>query len=83
MATMNISLPDKLKKWVEKQVKSGNFSNTSDFVRDVIRKDMERQAVFAEVQALLDEGEASGYVLYDRKALEARYGIGKRKKHAA
>ncbi len=41
MATMNVSLPDLMKKWVEDQVKSGHYSNASDYVRDLIRRDQE------------------------------------------
>jgi antitoxin ParD1/3/4 len=83
MATMNISLPDKLKEWIEKQVATGEFSNSSDFVRDVVRKAKERQEVISEIQELLDEGEASGFAAYDRKATETQLGIDKRKKNAA
>jgi antitoxin ParD1/3/4 len=39
MATMNISLPDKMKQWVEQQAKTGRYSNASDYVRDLIRRD--------------------------------------------
>ena len=39
MATMNISLPDQMKAWVEAQSKDGRYSNSSDYVRDLIRRD--------------------------------------------
>ena len=42
MATMNISLPDQMKEWVEAQSGSGRYSNASDYVRDLIRRDQER-----------------------------------------
>lgn len=57
MATMNVSLPDPLKEWVEDRVKSGSYANASDYVRDLIRRDQERREAL--VQALI-EGEASG-----------------------
>ena len=60
MATMNVSLPDQMKQWVEAQAETGRYSNASDYVRDLIRRDQERARVFAEIQALVDEGEASG-----------------------
>jgi antitoxin ParD1/3/4 len=60
MATMNVSLPDQMKKWVEDQTADGRYSNASDYVRDLIRKDRERREAIAELQALLDEGVASG-----------------------
>ncbi len=37
MATMNISLPDEMKAFIDGQVQTGRFSNASDYVRDVIR----------------------------------------------
>lgn len=37
MATMNISLPESMKSWIESQVKTGKFGNTSDFMRDLVR----------------------------------------------
>ena len=60
MATMNISLPDQMKQWVEKQVATGRYANASDLIRDLIREGQERDGVIAELQALIDEGIASG-----------------------
>ncbi len=42
MATMNVSLPDPMKAWIEARLKDGSFSNTSDYVRHLIRRDQER-----------------------------------------
>lgn len=60
MATMNVSLPDPMKAWVETQTKGGRYSNASDYVRDLIRRDQDRQSAIAELQQLVDEGLASG-----------------------
>ena len=60
MATMNISLPDQMKAFVEDQTKDGRFSNSSDYMRDLIRRDQERRQAIAEIQALVDEAMASG-----------------------
>lgn len=60
MATMNISLPDAMKQWVEQQSRSGQYSNSSDYVRDLIRRDYERAAKIARLQALATEGIQSG-----------------------
>jgi antitoxin ParD1/3/4 len=60
MATMNVSLPDPIKNWVEAQTKSGRYSNASDYVRDLIRRDQERADALAELQKLLTEGLESG-----------------------
>ncbi len=60
MATMNVSLPDQMKDWVESRAQTGRFSNASDYVRDLIRKDQERADKITAMQGLIDEGLASG-----------------------
>lgn len=60
MATMNVSLPDLMKAWVEAQTQDGRYSNASDYVRDLIRRDQDRQQAIAELQQIVDEGLASG-----------------------
>lgn len=60
MATMNVSIPDNMKRWVEKQARSGSYANTSDYVRDLIRRDQERMEKIAHIQALVTEGIESG-----------------------
>ncbi len=60
MATMNISLPDAMKQWVEQQGRSGHYSNSSDYVRDLIRRDYERAVKISRLQALATEGIESG-----------------------
>lgn len=44
MATMNISLPDQMKEWVERRAASGRYSNSSDVLRDLIREAQDREA---------------------------------------
>jgi antitoxin ParD1/3/4 len=58
MATMNISLPDELRAYVEAQVATGYFSNASDFVRHLIRADLEDGR--GRLRELIAEGERSG-----------------------
>jgi antitoxin ParD1/3/4 len=60
MATMNVSLPDAMKTWVETQSVSGRYSNASDYVRDLIRRDQDRFAAMARMQQLVDEARAGG-----------------------
>lgn len=60
MATMNISLPDQMREWVEAQAKSGRYGNASDYMRDLIRHDQERAEKIAHMQKLVDEARASG-----------------------
>ncbi len=60
MATMNVSLPDQMKQWVEGQTQTGRYGNASDYVRDLIRRDQERAAKIANMDRLVEEGLASG-----------------------
>jgi antitoxin ParD1/3/4 len=60
MATMNVSLPDTLKAWVEAQAATGRFSNASDYVRDLIRRDQERANKLDALQRLISDGLESG-----------------------
>ena len=41
MATMSVSLLGPMKNWVESQYQTGRFSNASDYVRRLIRRDQE------------------------------------------
>ena len=60
MATMNVSLPDPMKAWVERQARGGRYSNASDYVRDLIRRDQARLGGIADLQRLITEGIDSG-----------------------
>jgi antitoxin ParD1/3/4 len=55
MATMNVSLPDAMKDWVESRAATGRYSNSSDYVRDLVRRDQERSQRIHSMQALVDE----------------------------
>ncbi len=52
---MNISLPEGLKSFVDHQVIARGYSSSSEYVRELIRKDQDRQ----HLRALLLEGAAS------------------------
>ena len=55
MSTMNVSLPDELKSFVDERVDHGGFGSTSEYVRDLIRRDQERERL----RSLLLAGAAS------------------------
>jgi antitoxin ParD1/3/4 len=55
MGTMNISLPDSLKAFVEEQVSARGYSTSSEYVRELIRREQDR----AELRSLLVEGASS------------------------
>lgn len=43
MSTMNISLPNSLKSFVDEQVSERGYGTSSEYVRELIRKDQDRQ----------------------------------------
>jgi antitoxin ParD1/3/4 len=55
MGTMNISLPDSLKAFVEEQVERGDYSTSSEYVRELLRREQDR----SRLRDLLLEGAAS------------------------
>lgn len=55
MSTMNISLPDTMKSFVDDQVNQRGYSTSSEYVRELIRKDQDRQ----NLRSLLLAGAAS------------------------
>jgi antitoxin ParD1/3/4 len=60
MATMNISLPDEMKAFVENEATRKGFSTVSEYVRAIIREAQERHAEQERLDALLLEGLNSG-----------------------
>lgn len=60
MATMNVSLPDPMKVWVDAQIADGKYSSASDYVRDLIRRDQDYRNKREALIAALIEGEKSG-----------------------
>ena len=71
MATMNVSLPDPMKEWVETQTATGRYANSSDYIRDLIRRDQERNDKIAAMQKFVDEGRRSGLGTRSREELFA------------
>jgi antitoxin ParD1/3/4 len=55
MSTMNISLPETLKAFVDEQVETRGYGTSSEYVRELIRRDQDRQ----HLRGLLLEGAAS------------------------
>lgn len=55
MTTINVSLPEPMREWVEAQIKQGRYGNLSEYVRDLIRHDQQRVAD-SRLEALLHEG---------------------------
>ena len=52
MTSLNISLPDPLKAYVEDRVASGDYGTPSEFVRNLIRQDKEKRRNRIETELL-------------------------------
>jgi antitoxin ParD1/3/4 len=75
---MNISIPERLKSWVESRVEEGRYSSSSDYVRDLVRRDQEREEKMLRLKQAIEEGLASGAsdrtiedIIADRRARDA------------
>jgi antitoxin ParD1/3/4 len=81
MTTMNISLPDTLKEFVDRQVAGAGYGTASEYVRELIRRDQDR----ARLRDLLLQGaQAPVAGAADEEYFEKlRADIQKRAQHAA
>jgi antitoxin ParD1/3/4 len=57
--TMSFALPDALRSYIELRVNSGQYGNTSEYLRELIRRDQEEQAK-RRLRELIEEGVQSG-----------------------
>jgi antitoxin ParD1/3/4 len=78
MTTMNISLPENLKGFVDKQVQTGGYSTSSEYIRELIREDQKKK-LEQRLSLLLLEGMQSGEPI----AAGAAYWKAKRKRLSA
>ena len=57
--TMSFALPESLRDYVDARVRSGEYGNTSEYLRDLIRRDQRAQAA-QRLRDLITEGLESG-----------------------
>jgi antitoxin ParD1/3/4 len=55
-----ITVTDQQNEWIKAQIEAGGFTNDSEYVRDLIRRDQARAAQIEAIRAELIKGEASG-----------------------
>jgi antitoxin ParD1/3/4 len=85
MQSMNISLPESMKKFVESEVAAGGYGTASEFIRELLREAQKRKSS-AKVDALLLEGlqsESSEMRRADWDELKRRVRARARKRKAA
>ena len=72
-----ITLTDQQDDWIKAQIAAGQYTNDSEAIRDLIRREQERQAQVQAVRAALIEGEESGAPQpFDVQAFKARMAAG-------
>jgi antitoxin ParD1/3/4 len=83
MSTMNISLPDTLKDFVDEQVSRRGYGTSSEYVRELIRRDQERQVLrgllVAGAESKLAEPAGAAYFARLRRRARGRGRSGSRK----
>lgn len=68
-----ITLTDQQDGWIKSQIQAGHYTNDSEYIRDLIRREQERAAQMDAVRAALIEGETSGAPQpFDVQAFKAR-----------
>ncbi len=63
MATMTVSLPEPMKDWIETLTRNGEYASSSDYVRDLVRRDRERrnqELTLEELRQIVADARAGG-----------------------
>lgn len=56
---MSFALPESMRQYIDARVSAGNYGNTSEYIRDLVRRDQEEQAK-KRLRDLIEQGLASG-----------------------
>ena len=81
MATIRktITLTEKQDEWIKAQIVNGDFTNDSEYLRDLVRRDQEQNARFLALKTAIQEGINSGVsnktVKEIMEEVEARLGV--------
>lgn len=57
--TLSFALPETMRSYIDARVVSGHYGNTSEYIRDLVRKDQAEESK-ARLRTLIEEGLASG-----------------------
>jgi len=71
-----ITVTDQQDDWIKSRIAAGEFTNDSEYIRDLIRRDQARFSEIEAIRAALIEGEKSG--ISDRTPQEVRETVIKR-----
>ena len=71
-----ITLTDQQDSWIKGQIQAGHYTNDSEYIRDLIRREQERAVHIDALRAALIEGESSGSPQpFDIQAFKARMNV--------
>lgn len=56
----SITFTDKQDGWIKLRIQNGDFTNDSEYIRDLVRRDQERNTKLLELKQYIDEGFQSG-----------------------
>jgi antitoxin ParD1/3/4 len=71
-----ITVTDQQDEWIKSRIEAGEFTNDSEYIRDLIRRDQARFSEIEAIRAALIEGEESG--ISDRTPQQVREAVKKR-----
>ena len=60
MTRKTITIPASMDDWVKQQIDTGRYGNDSEYFRDLIRHDQEKQEKLAALRVVIDMGRQSG-----------------------
>ena len=60
MMRKTITIPDAMERWIKARIESGGYANDSEYLRDLIRRDQDRQRAAERLRELIAEGLESG-----------------------
>lgn len=60
MAKLSISMSDQMEAFVAKRVESGEYNNTSEYFRDLVRRDQEKREAREKLGRMIEKARASG-----------------------
>jgi antitoxin ParD1/3/4 len=68
-----ITLTDQQDHWVKAQIEAGHYTNDSEYIRDLIRREQERMGQLEAIRTALIEGENSGAAqVFDARAFKQK-----------
>ena len=68
----HLSLPNSLKKWVEKHATESGYGSVSDYVGEVLTRERERSRIDSYLLAAIDSGESTPMTARDWRQIRAR-----------